>query len=252
MRDVLVEGDLDREAQRVAAAVDGARRDRARSRRQPPQRAHVLLPLDLDDLVLELDDVDHLRALDLARQRLQRPVARRAFARSVSHQLAAQRHARQRRLLRRAVTPLLAFCPSSYRAGGAAGSSSFAASSCASSSSFSAICSSPPLPLSFSSSRALPRQHRDQMFELRLLQPRHRRSRSMSCSRSMSSTARYKITSDLTTASSFRVTSRGDSIFFPTSAQPSMKSASSLDVSRTGGRCRPPRDRRSVRARASS
>jgi hypothetical protein len=67
---VLVEGDFDREAQRVPATVDGAHWGRAPSRRGAAAGAHVLLPLDLDDLVLQLDDVDHLRALDLARQRL--------------------------------------------------------------------------------------------------------------------------------------------------------------------------------------
>src|SRR5579864_2327688 len=107
MRDVLVEGDLDREAQRVAATLDGTGRA-GRGLDGAAARAYVLLPLDFDDLVLELDDVDHLRALGLSSQRLQRPATRGAFAIRFA-QLAAQRHAGQRRLLRWAVAGLFAF-----------------------------------------------------------------------------------------------------------------------------------------------
>ena len=54
--EVLVEHDLDRERERVAAAKRGALRSR-RGLDAAATLAHVLLLLDLDDPVADLDDV---------------------------------------------------------------------------------------------------------------------------------------------------------------------------------------------------
>ena len=68
--EVLVDGDLDREAQRVATAGRGALRAR-RGLDAAAAAADVLLLLDSNQSVADLDDVDHLRGLELARHRLE-------------------------------------------------------------------------------------------------------------------------------------------------------------------------------------
>ena len=66
--DVLVERDLDGEAQRVTAAFDGALGTRSRLDRRAAL-ADIFLPLDLGDHVLDVHDVDHLGRLALSLHR---------------------------------------------------------------------------------------------------------------------------------------------------------------------------------------
>jgi hypothetical protein len=74
-----VEGDLDGERERVATA--GQRAIGARSRLDAATAAaDVLLLLDLDEAIAHLDDVDHLRRLDLTGHRLESTATARADA----------------------------------------------------------------------------------------------------------------------------------------------------------------------------
>jgi hypothetical protein len=98
--EVLVDRDLDREQERVAATrrcTLGARRglDAAAA------AAHVLLPLDLHDAIAHVDDIDHLGRLELPFHRQQAAAARGADPIGVV-QLVHDRHVRQRGLRRRA------------------------------------------------------------------------------------------------------------------------------------------------------
>ena len=235
VRDVLVEGHLDREAQRVPAAVHGAlgagRRLDGRA-----ALADVLLPLHLDDLVLELDDVDHLRALGLALERLEAVAALRACAVRVV-ELARQRDALERELLRRAV-------PGAARSRGFFSRVPVAVAGRLAAASASATCFWRVLEqlqrqlqlalaaLELLQLRALAREHRDQVLELGLLQQRHL-AQPLDVSLMLDVEHIAKESQPICDGKFIRATARGDSAFLPTSVQPSMNSASSLDVSRT-------------------
>src|SRR5262245_24270403 len=75
----LVDDDLDRERERVAAAGKCAVRTERRLD-AATAATHVLLLLDLDQLVAHLDHVDQLRLLELVRHRPQLAAAARTRA----------------------------------------------------------------------------------------------------------------------------------------------------------------------------
>ena len=91
--EVLVEHDLDRKRERIAAPRRGAL-GTGRGLDAAAAPAHVLLLLDLDDAVGDLDDVDHLGRLDLALHLEQFAAAAGAHAIG-GVELEALRHVRQ-------------------------------------------------------------------------------------------------------------------------------------------------------------
>ena len=99
--DVLVEGDLGGEAQRIAPAVDGALRP-GRGVDGGAALADVLLPLDLGDHVLDVHDIDQLRRLELPVHRLEPAAAIGAGAVRIVER-ATHRNAIKPKLLRRAM-----------------------------------------------------------------------------------------------------------------------------------------------------
>ena len=104
MRHVLVEGHFHREPQRIPTTVDRSLRTEG-GLDDGGAFAYVLLPLDLDDLVFQLDHIDHLGPLHLTHH-LGQSVATTPTNFIGGVQGAANLHARQIRLLCRAVPGL--------------------------------------------------------------------------------------------------------------------------------------------------
>ena len=104
--EVLVDDDLDREVERVPSADDGPLRA-GRGLDAAPALARVLLTHHLLDVVLDVDHVDHLRLLELVDHLVQLAAATVADEVLLLGQLADQRSTRQGGLRRRRGAALL-------------------------------------------------------------------------------------------------------------------------------------------------